>query len=242
MKKAILLVQLAVVAGITHVAAQQRVYDLETIIVSPANNATIKLDESFETEFYFKNLGPDPVLANDTLVIQFNDGTSNAQGYLVGKILNAGDTVGFKFSVTASSTPTPSNPFDYCINGIIYSTFNDLDYDITNNRECISLNFKEESTGIAELLSEKTPASAVNIYPNPADDMIRLNYKVKEQGNVAMTITDMSGRTVVHTGLGCKNVGDTEISTDVSGLAPGMYFVEITESHAKGRGRLLIQR
>ncbi len=238
MKKASLLFLLVLVTCITHVTAQDRIYNLEAIIVAPDDQATLTLNEPFDLEFYFKNLGPDSIIADDTLLVQFS-GMATPDTYLVGRTLNPyADTIHFKTSVTVSAAN--ANPVNFCVIGQIKNPIN-IDYDFANNSQCRMLYFEKEVTGIAE--QPKTiPISALEIYPNPANDILRLSYKVKEPRNAAMTITDMSGRTVMHIDLSRKNVGDDNISTDVSGLTPGMYFVEINESHAKGRGRLLIKR
>ncbi len=239
MKKTILLCQLALLAGITHISAQGRRIDLETNLVSPVDDETIVLNQPFDLEFYFKNLGPDPIMAGDTLVLLFS-GMPNYAGFLIGATKNVNDTIHFKTTITV--TTTPSNPFNFCVRGQIYDAIH-TDPDPTNNEKCNLVYFTDGSTGVADLVSsESIPVSSVVIYPNPANDQIRLNYKVKEHGDVTMTIIDMSGRKVMHVGLGMKKAGNTKIDADVSTLTPGMYLVEINEIHAKGRGRLLIRR
>ncbi len=239
MKKAILLLQLALATGATHISAQSRSIDLETNLVSPAEDATIPLNQPFDLEFYFKNLGPDPILPGDTLAFQFS-GMGNYAGIVIGTTKNVNDTIHFK--TTLSVAQSPSNPFSFCTRGLIYSSVH-TDSDPSNNEKCHIVYFTGGSTNVPDLvLSETTPVTAVEIYPNPATDIIRLNYQVKQQGNITLTITDVSGRKLMHTDLGKKNAGDNNMSTDVSALPSGMYFIEITESHSKGRGKLLIQR
>ncbi len=239
MKNKIVLLLLALVTGITHATAQDRIYDLEINIVTPDDQATFTLNEPFDLEFYFKNLGPDTIVADDTLLVQFS-GMTSPQTYLIGKILNPyADTIHFKTSLTVSATN--ANPVNFCVIGQIHSSIN-KDNDFTNNSQCRMLYFEEKITGIAELAAQTASVSELDIYPNPATDLVRINYKVKEQGNVALTITDMSGRKLMQTDLGKKNSGDNNISTDISTLPSGIYFIEITETHSKSRGRLLIQR
>ncbi len=239
MKKTILLIHFALAAGITNISAQGRSIDLETHLVSPVDDTTITLNQQFDLEFYFKNLGPDPIIAGDTLVFMFS-GMTNYAGLLIGATKNVNDTLHFKTIIGVATTPT--NPFNFCVTGQIYDAIH-TDPDLTNNEQCNLVYFTNGSTGVPDLVaSETTAVSAVEIYPNPANDLIRFNYKVKEHGNLTMAITDMSGRKLIHAGLGKKNAGDDNISADVSSLAPGMYFIEIIESHAKGRGKLLIQR
>ncbi len=240
MKKTTLLLQLALALGIGHASAQIRNVDLETHLVSPADGAIIKLGESFDLEFYFKNLGPDAILAGDTLAYNFSGLGNNFLGRIIGTTKNINDTIHFKESITVSSSP--ASLFNFCVRGLMYSN-SIAGNDPMNDEECHTINFSNGSTSVEELvLSESKPVSPINIYPNPASDQIRFNYTVKELGNVAMTITDMSGRNVMHIDLGKKNAGDNDINANVSTLVPGMYFVEINETHAKGRGKLLIQR
>ncbi len=239
MKRTILLLLLAVITGIAHISAQYRIYNLETTIVTPDDQEIFTLNEPFDLEFYFKNLGPDSIIADDTLLVQFS-GMLSPQTYIVGKTLNPyADTIHFKTSVTVSATN--ANPINFCVIGQIRSSIN-ADYDFANNSQCRILYFEEKTTGAAELVAGTTSLSAIQIYPNPATDLVRFNYTVKEYGSIILVITDMNGRKIMQTDFSPKNAGDSNISADISTLPPGMYFVEIIESHAKGSGRFLIHR
>ncbi len=239
MKKTILLLQLALIAGITQVAAQARRTDLQVKLVSPADDAEVKFDEPFEVEFHVKNLGPDLVLTGDTIAVQYS-GMPAPSGLIIGQDMNVGDSVILGETITVSKVP--SNPFTICATANVYSTIN-IDPDLSNNEHCNLVYFSNGSTGIGELaFSETIPVSALKAYPNPANDLVRFDYKVKEAGSVELMIKDMTGKITIHTDLGKKNAGDNDISADISSLVPGMYFIDIIESHAKGRGKLLIQR
>ncbi len=238
MKKTILLSLLAMVLGITYVAAQARTFDLETHLVTPSGTDTIELGKPFDIVYYFKNLGPDPIMKGDTLAVQFS-GISDPLGFIFGKTLNVNDTVMGAINITVGSAI--SSPFNFCFAGLVFTLIH-TDADPTNNEECNYVYVKTATNSVAELVNETTLVSVVETYPNPANDLVRFDYKIKESGNVALTITDMSGRKVIHADLGKKNAGDDQISADVSGLVPGLYFVEINETNAKGRGRILIQR
>ncbi len=236
--KNIVILLLTLLTAITHTTAQDRIYDLELTLISPDDQATLKRNEPFDLEFYFKNLGPDSIMSTDTLLLQYS-GMTSPQAYPVGKTLNPHtDTLHFKTTITPSDTV--ANPVNFCVIGQIKTTI-DKDDDFTNNSQCSMLHFEEEpTTGIPDLLSGAPHVSTLEIYPNPATDIVHLNYKANAEENTTLAITDMSGRKLIHTNLGTKNTGT--ITTDVSTLPPGLYLIEITGHHSKSINKLLIQR
>lgn len=84
-------------------------------------------------------------------------------------------------------------------------------------------------TGIAD---QKLQASMVNLYPNPAKEVVYI--EVPNEENLNVSITDLSGKTMIQTTVN-NNSG---ISTQL--LGSGLYFVTITTSTGSVTKKLII--
>ena len=71
-----------------------------------------------------------------------------------------------------------------------------------------------------------------NIYPNPADDYIHLEFILKYEESIEISIFDMSGKKVLSKIIeGQKGINSFSASTE--GLRKGMYFVKIKDEVRK---------
>ena len=68
---------------------------------------------------------------------------------------------------------------------------------------------------------DENNGSNLNVYPNPASDI--LNIETSNDGTTQVTITDMAGRTVQSTTL----LAARRAQLDVSALPAGIYVVTI---------------
>ncbi|AMJ67260.1 hypothetical protein AXW84_18880 [Hymenobacter sp. PAMC 26628] len=70
-----------------------------------------------------------------------------------------------------------------------------------------------------------TPASvALQAYPNPATGAVRLRYPVEQPGPVRLTLRNSLGQTVRTLLAQNAPAGVQELSADLTGLAPGVYY------------------
>ncbi|MFY9310582.1 MAG: T9SS type A sorting domain-containing protein [Bacteroidia bacterium] len=77
-------------------------------------------------------------------------------------------------------------------------------------------------TAISEIHSPTSNGSALNVYPNPSDNIININYK----GLADITIYDYSGRVVYK-----KLKTDTSNAIDVSNYVPGLYIITVESTN-----------
>jgi pimeloyl-ACP methyl ester carboxylesterase len=77
-----------------------------------------------------------------------------------------------------------------------------------------------------ESIELETPSS-IGVYPNPATDFIEIS--VGANGPSPLQILDIYGQTVLTVGA----IHELPLRVDVSGLAPGMYFVRIGDRATK---------
>jgi hypothetical protein len=90
-----------------------------------------------------------------------------------------------------------------------------------------SITYRDSSrvTAIAPLAAN---GFALNIYPNPAHSLITVSRSGNTGGTSLMTITDMTGKTI----LGSPLLQDRQ-NFDISGWAKGIYFVTVTSDNQK---------
>ena len=79
-------------------------------------------------------------------------------------------------------------------------------------------------TGVEEL------ASKVNgkTYPNPATDVVHVQYSLKTPAVIALKVRDLSGRELMTENLGIQSVGGHELDVNVSTLPAGSYLLELS--------------
>jgi hypothetical protein len=75
-------------------------------------------------------------------------------------------------------------------------------------------------------LNEHLKQAEFSIYPNPTSSSIRI---ISKETFERVDIQDNTGRTVMHS--------DKQASLDVSGLAPGLYFIRIFYGNSMGSGK-----
>lgn len=105
-----------------------------------------------------------------------------------------------------------------------------------------------ETDGTATFLSntvgidESIPGlSSLNIYPNPATDLITISFNLKEKSNVSIEILDIAGKAVKSSELGLKDKGSYNEKIDVDDLTSGMYLLNIKTGGDQVSGKLLVR-
>jgi hypothetical protein len=89
--------------------------------------------------------------------------------------------------------------------------------------------FKTKSYSSVEILLDKE----VEIYPNPASNQINLNLDLKEVSNVVLNIFDIKGTNLMSQNMRMLDSSPQSINLNVSNLANGTYFLEITINNEK---------
>ncbi|HTA82106.1 MAG TPA: choice-of-anchor tandem repeat GloVer-containing protein [Bacteroidia bacterium] len=69
-------------------------------------------------------------------------------------------------------------------------------------------------------------SSKINMYPNPAHDILNLSFDTQGASNTAITITDITGKEIINTNEVISN--DQTVSINISALSYGMYFAKVT--------------
>ncbi|MGK0363803.1 MAG: hypothetical protein ACI85O_000856 [Saprospiraceae bacterium] len=70
----------------------------------------------------------------------------------------------------------------------------------------------------------------VQVYPNPAKDVLNVNYQIQPQGDAVMTIMDVTGRVVYETSISNDDAAKQRTVIQVSQFAKGAYFLKINSN------------
>ena len=75
-------------------------------------------------------------------------------------------------------------------------------------------------------LEEVENAIAMNVYPNPASDVVNVEF-TGNNGNYSVSLLDLQGR-VIYTTVSNNVVGNQTITVPVSAVASGSYIVKVS--------------
>jgi thiol-disulfide isomerase/thioredoxin len=84
--------------------------------------------------------------------------------------------------------------------------------------------------------------NTIDVYPNPATDVVTTKFSLTEQSNVAIEIVDMLGKVVKTVANKSLTAGTYEVPTNVAELASGIYLVKITTDNGSITERLSIAK
>jgi len=86
-------------------------------------------------------------------------------------------------------------------------------------------------------ITEATNSMDVQMVPNPATSMVTVSYTSTSKEKTSVRIMNIEGVTVLSQDLGIQKSGNASI--DLSGLASGVYMVELTSDDNKVVKRLM---
>lgn len=89
-------------------------------------------------------------------------------------------------------------------------------------------------------ISDTDMAGAFKLFPNPAHDMVFIEFPVSGPEQVEVKLTDLSGREVMTVVIGIMKEGVYRTSADVSGLGAGVYLCVVSQSDFRQVRRLVV--
>lgn len=83
----------------------------------------------------------------------------------------------------------------------------------------------EEVTGVAtgSILPTIAPSAAINLFPNPTNDLLNVVYRAAADAPVQLTIMDLNGRSIMEQ----SRRGTVRATFDVSSLKAGVYLLDL---------------
>jgi hypothetical protein len=77
-------------------------------------------------------------------------------------------------------------------------------------------------------LEENSPVINIGVYPNPTTSILNINFELVNTDNAAqLYLYDMNGRVVKMISNDFQNSGFNQLTTDISDLQSGVYFLQI---------------
>lgn len=135
---------------------------------------------------------------------------------------------GFSFTVTDAEGSTMSRQVGIFSGEVAsdsmftYSYY--LDRDSTNLVTVDSVNTITEV--VSSVVDSYFTIQDVNIYPNPANDYLFINFEVKENNPVQLTVFGITGQALIHEKIN-TNCGTNSTKLDVTNLETGIYFLKM---------------
>ena len=78
-------------------------------------------------------------------------------------------------------------------------------------------------------IDENNSATTINVFPNPANEVLNIHISSKSLENTLLNIVDISGKTVQTVTLN----GSNQISVSLEGINAGVYFIEMVNANGK---------
>jgi len=85
------------------------------------------------------------------------------------------------------------------------------------------------TTGITDNLID---AASFRVYPNPANETLRIMYDLKSESDVTFSLLSTSGQTIINRPAGKQISGNLEESFDVSNLPSGLYILRVVAGNS----------
>jgi len=239
MKKVFILILIVIGSFPQKVCAQDSI-DVEVVLTSPADQAILYLGQQINMNFYIRNLGPDQIQAGDFLIFQFTGLQSPVQ-LTMSSTKNVNDTAQVSVSFTVNNAPP--DPIEFCVAGIIARGTSVIpDGDTSNNYDCNTITFVDGTNSVATIEASLVGNTvSLDIYPNPAKNIVRIAPQAKMTGASTVVVSDITGRQVKVHSFGRDQNANDGLQLDVSTLTPGIYFVELSNGNIKARGKFLVQ-
>jgi hypothetical protein len=81
----------------------------------------------------------------------------------------------------------------------------------------------------------------MGVYPNPATDVLNVNYTLPEESQLVLNIFAMDGSLVRSEDKGTVQQGSGRIQTDISDLAAGVYFVQLQTENGVTTKKIVVE-
>ena len=89
-------------------------------------------------------------------------------------------------------------------------------------------------------LNELFDGNKVDLYPNPTDNQLNIEFFVNESSDIEINIVDVSGRIILQNQFSTIQ-GTNATQLDLSGVSKGVYFLNITEGNNSKRYKIIVK-
>ncbi|MCD4744939.1 MAG: T9SS type A sorting domain-containing protein [Bacteroidales bacterium] len=117
-----------------------------------------------------------------------------------------------------------------------------FNYSINVVDEIIDTNayYSSESASIDEI--DKNAFANLQIFPNPATDIININYELKNKSSINIKILNQTGQEIFVINTNEKSAGIQNEKININDLPPGIYYLRLGNNYGKSICKKLIIR
>jgi hypothetical protein len=91
-------------------------------------------------------------------------------------------------------------------------------------------------------LNENTFVNSVSVYPNPAVSTANVSFNLKNNANVDITVTDVTGKVVYSNTLSNVVAGNQKVVINTESLNNGIYMVNIISNGSKTTEKFVVKK
>jgi PKD repeat protein len=226
----------------THVYARSGFY-LACLTIESVNAAGIKCQDSKCHPLYIDGCDKDPIECNILAGFEYkNDSTSytfdnySLAGFettIIGQKWTFGDG---ESSFVGNPTHVYAKPGKYMVCLVV--TGKNIAMDATcEDKKCRLVDTKDNKRTIAT----NENSSFMELYPNPAKDVVNINYKMAAAGQVNITITNIQGKILAVVQDGYQAAGDHSLTWNAD-IPQGWYLISIKTDAGIEQKQLIIQK
>lgn len=209
---------------------------MQLTLLSPAENAIIQPYAPFVISINIKNLGPDTLFPGDTVF--YNLPTQlliDYSSYVLTQSMPPGNSAVLSLD-TLINDDSINTTTDFCVR--VRSSYGGhgtfIDSVISNNSDCNEVSFVSVN-GINEIAKGREMFS---ISPNPAVGQIKVALKGEDLYPYSLLIRSVDGRILKKI---TPQRNQTNLVIPISGLAPGLYFLEAIGEKGHGVQKFIKQ-
>jgi len=90
-------------------------------------------------------------------------------------------------------------------------------------------------------LNEQDIFSGMTVFPNPASDLISTSFNLAKEASINVSVVNLAGQKVYSLPSTVYGIGMHEIKMDVTGLAKGIYMIQIQGEGFKSNQKVVVQ-
>jgi hypothetical protein len=89
---------------------------------------------------------------------------------------------------------------------------------------------------------EKSKSVNLTVFPNPAANNITVDFTIASTRDVLISISDITGKTILTKSLGARMIGNHQEKIDCSVLSEGFYFVTVNAGEQNQSAKIVIRK
>lgn len=98
------------------------------------------------------------------------------------------------------------------------------------------------STDYSAGIKENNLNFGLNIYPNPTNGQANVSFKLNNETNVVITITDLTGKIAYTNNLGTTTSGSHNVSINTDAISNGVYMVNVLANGVVSTQKLIVRK